>query len=308
MRHARWFAGLLFLFPALLLAQSQGRIKGLVKDTKGVPVAGAKVIVTCPEIVAFRQEKKTDEKGGFATLVVDATKRYLFHIEAPGFQPSEGLYKPLIGGQTLDIDFELVSLQELQQRQEQQMMDQPGIKEVREGKELLAAGKRAEARAKFEAATTLKPDLYLAWAEMGIMDLADKKPDTALAAAEKCLALQPNFTPCLALATNAAKEKGDTAAYERYLAAYKMANPSDPVVLFNEAAAALNRADDTTAKPLLEQVLEIDPGYADALFQLGMIYVRTGESAKAKELLQKFLEVAPQHKEAPTATEMMKYL
>jgi len=39
-----------------------------------------------------------------------------------------------------------------------------------------------------------------------------------------------------------------------------------------------------------------------------MIHVRAGESAKAKELLEKLLKVAPDYKDAPMATEMLKYL
>jgi Tfp pilus assembly protein PilF len=70
----------------------------------------------------------------------------------------------------------------------------------------------------------------------------------------------------------------------------------------------LNKGDDATAKPLLEKALEADPKYADAMFQLGMVYFRLGDTAKAKEMLQKFLATAPDHKEAPTATEMLKYM
>lgn len=54
--------------------------------------------------------------------------------------------------------------------------------------------------------------------------------------------------------------------------------------------------------------MQADPKYMNALFQLGMVYFRLGETPKAKETLKKFAEVAPKHKEAPTATEMLKYM
>jgi Tfp pilus assembly protein PilF len=44
------------------------------------------------------------------------------------------------------------------------------------------------------------------------------------------------------------------------------------------------------------------------MFHLGMVYFRLGDTAKAKEMLQRFLATAPNHKEAPTATEMLKYM
>lgn len=308
MTRARFYAGLLLLVPTLLFAQAQGRVKGVVTDTHGKAIPGAKVILTCPEIANFRRELIADAKGGFATLIVDATKVYLFHVEAEGFQAIEQIHKPLIGGQTLELKFELRSVQELQAEAQQKVMEQPGIKEAREGQELLEAGKTQEARAKFAQAVTAKPDLYVAWLMLGDVDQKAGKNDDALAAAEKCLAIKPEFPQCLALAMNAAQAKGDKAAYAKYGERYKAANPTDPTLYYNEAVGYLNRGDDAKAKPLLEKALEADPKYADAVFQLGMVYFRLGDTAKAKEALQKFIAMAPNHKEAPTAQEMLKYL
>lgn len=309
MRKLRYFfAFVLLVIPVLVFAQAQGRVRGTVLDSKGKPVVGAKAIVTCPEVATYRKEAKTDNRGVFSVLIVDATKMYLFHIEAPGYQPVEQVNKPLIGSQTLELSFTLMTVEEVQAEAQKQALEQPGIKELREGKDLLDAGKPAEARAKFLEAVRVKPDLHLAWLELGILDLNDGKVDDALKAAEKCLSLQPNFAHCLALAANAAKTKGDTASYDKYMAAYKVVNPTDPAVLFNEAAEKLNKGDDTGAKPLLEQALEINPEFAPALFELGMIHVRAGESAQAKELLQKLLTVAPDYKDAAMAKEMLNYL
>jgi tetratricopeptide (TPR) repeat protein len=308
MRIARFFAGALLLAPTLLFAQAQGRIKGLVTDAAGKPIAGAKIIMTCPEISNFRKELSTDEHGGFATLIVDATREYLFHVEAPGYQPVEQLKKPLIGGQTLEVTFTLASVQQLQAQAQQQALEAPGVKEVREGQELLDAGKKEEARAKFAEAVKARPDWYVPWLALGDLDQKAGRNDEAIAAAEKCLALKPELPQCLALAMNASLAKSDKAAYEKYEERYKIANPSDPAIFYNDAVAFLNKGDDAGAKPLLEKALEADPKYADAMFQLGMVYFRMGDTAKAKGMLQKFLEIAPNHKEAATAKEMLKYM
>ena len=309
MRLVRFLPGALVLVPTLLFAQAQGRIKGVVTDAAtGKRLAGAKVILTCPEISNFRRELVTDEKGGFATLIVDATKQYMFHVEAQGYQAVEQMNKPLIGGQTLELSFPLKSVQDAVSEAQQKVLEQPGIKEVREGQELLDAGKIDEARAKFAQAIALKPDLYVAWLMQGDIDQKAGRNDDAIVAGEKCLAVKPEFPQCLALLMNTAQAKGDKATYDKYAARYKAANPTDPTLYYNDAVTYLNKADDATAKPLLEKALEADPKYADAMFQLGMVYFRLGDSAKAKEMLQKFLATAPNHKEAPTATEMLKYL
>jgi tetratricopeptide (TPR) repeat protein len=309
MKTARSLAGAMLLVPSLLLAQAQGRIKGVVKDAStGKPIVGAKIVITCPEIVNFRKDLVSDDKGGYATLIVDATKQYLFHVEAQGYQPIEQMNKPKIGGQTAEFNFPLRSIQELQIQAQKQALEQPGLKQAREGQELLEAGKVAEARAKFAEAVAAKPDLYLAWLGLGDIDQKAGKNDDALAAAEKCLAIKADFPQCLALAMNATQAKGDKAAYQKYAERYKLANPSDPTLYYNEAVGYLNKGDDAKARPLLEKALEIDPKYADALFQVGMVYFRMGDTAKAKEVLQKFIELAPNHKEAPTAKEMLKYM
>jgi Tfp pilus assembly protein PilF len=308
MRIARLFAGALLLVPTLLLAQAQGRIKGMVTDAKGDPIVGAKVILTCPEILNFRKELTTDKRGGYATLIVDATKQYLFHVEAPGYQAIEQMKKPLTGGQTLEANFVLTSVQQLQAEAQEKALEAPGIKEVREGQELLEAGKNEEARAKFAEAVKLKPDLYVAWLGLGDLDQKAGHNDDALAAAEKCLAIKSELPQCLALAMNATLAKGDKAAYSKYAERYKAANPSDPTVYYNDAVGYLNKGDDASAKPLLEKALAADPKYGDAMFQLGMVYFRMGDTAKAKEMLHKFLETAPNHKEAATAKEMLKYM
>jgi len=291
------------LLPAALFAQAQGRIKGTVRDSKGNPVLNAKLIVTCPELTVYHQEPKISEKGTFSFLIVDATKKYLFHVEAPGFQSIEQLNKPLTGAQTLELEFILKNVQELQAASEP-----PGIAALREGKALLDRGQKEEARSKFIESATLQPDLYVAWLQLATLDLEAGRNTEALAEAEKCLAASPNYAACLAIAANAAKAKGDNVLFDRYMAAYKTANPSDPAVFYNDAVAFLNKGDDAQARPLLEKALEVDANYADALYQLGMVHVRGGDSAKAKELLKKFLEVAPNHQEAPTASEMLKYL
>jgi Tfp pilus assembly protein PilF len=279
-----------------------------VVDGKGNPIPNAKVVVTCPEITTYKKELSADKRGVFTVLVVDATKQYLFHVEAPGFQAIEQLNKPLIGGMTLEVMFTLKSIQQVEQESLQQALEQPGIKQLREGRDLLEAGNKVEARAKFAEAVSIKPDLHLGWLEMALLDMEAGKNDDALAEVEKCLVASPNFAACLAAGANAAKAKGDTALFDKYMTAYMTANPSDPAVPYNEAVTYLNQGDDTKAKPLLEQALAADPAYPDALFQLGMVYLRAGDSAKSKELLNKFLEAAPEHKEAASAREMLKYL
>jgi Tfp pilus assembly protein PilF len=308
MKHVRVLIGTLMFVPSLVLAQAQGRVKGIVSDTSGKPIVGATIKITCPEITNFVRSLTSNAEGEFATIIADGTKQYLFHVEAGGYQPVENMVKPLIGGQTLERNFSLTSVKEIQDKLDKEAMEQPGIRDQREAFEILKTGKKAEARAKFETAVAAMPELYISWLELGKMDIEAGNHKAAIEKVDSCLAASFNFPACLALGLNAARALGDKALIEKYESAYKLANPTDPTIAYNEAVEYLNKGDDAKARPLLEQALQADPNYGDALFQLGMVYFRLGEAAKAKETLQKFLEVAPTHKEAPTATEMLKYM
>ena len=309
MSKARWIAGTFLLVPSFLLAQgAQGRVKGAITDAKSKqPIKGAKITVTCPEIPKLHREVTSDDKGIWAVAVVDATKQYTFHVAAAGSQEAEQIAKPIIG-QTLELDFPLNNIADLQAAEQQKQFEAPGIKEFREGQELAEAGKTAEARAKYAEAVAAKPDLYAAWEAMGDIDQKAGKNDDALAAVEKCLAVKPDFAPCLALGMNAAQAKKDTSLYQKYAAAYKNANPADPVVYYNEAVPLLNKGDFAGARTKLEKALEADPNYAEALYQLGIACSSLGDYPKAKESLEKFLKVAPNHKEAATAKEMLDWV
>lgn len=308
MRHVLLIGAAALLLPSLLLAQAQGRVKGIVHDSKGNPIADAKVIITCPEITNFRKELTTDKEGVFVTLIVDATQRYLFHVEAAGYQPVERVEKPLIGGQTLEIEFTLMTLKQAQEEAKQEMLEQPGYKELNEGRELLNDGKRAEAREKFAAAVAAKPDLQPAWQQLAFMDLQDGKSAEALKEAEKCLELAPNYAPCLAVAVNSAQATGNKELYEKYLAAYKLANPSDPAMMFNDVIPLLNQGDYAKAEPLLKDILNVDPDYPEALYQMGIIYVNKGDYPTAMKYLEHFVKVAPDDKDAGTAKGMIDWL
>jgi tetratricopeptide (TPR) repeat protein len=84
--------------------------------------------------------------------------------------------------------------------------------------------------------------------------------------------------------------------------------PANPPALFNDAAKLINEGNDKEAEPLLKRACEADPAFAQAHYELGMVYVRTGNAAGAKEHLQKYLELEPSGKDAPVAKEMLKYV
>ena len=70
----------------------------------------------------------------------------------------------------------------------------------------------------------------------------------------------------------------------------------------------MNLGKSTEAKTVFENLLSLDENYADAYYQLGIIYLGLGNSAMAKELLQRFIDMDPENKNASIAKEILKHL
>ncbi len=176
---------------------------------------------------------------------------------------------------------------------------------------LLDQDKKTEARAKLVEATVGDAKLHLAWLRAWPTSTYEAgRLDDAMAEAEKCLAVKPNFTACLAVAAQCLQGEAATPPrFESYLAAYKTANPERPGDLYNDAVAYLNKGDDAAAKPILEKILEIDPEVRRRPFPArhGLPALRR-ERRRPRSCCTSSSRWRPTHRDAPTATEMLKYL
>jgi tetratricopeptide (TPR) repeat protein len=292
----------------LVFAGAQARIEGHVTDSKGNPVANAEITITSPEVSSFHRVVTADEGGVFKFLILDATRHYLFHVAAPGFQPQERPFKVAAGSTDNVFEFTLNSLQEAAAQGTVDILEQPGYKEMEEARKLYNAGDKEAALAKFKEAAAAKPDLVPALAAIAELSYVAGDYQAAIDGAEKCLEQDDESLECLAIAANAAQSIGDNEAYAGYMARYKGLNPEDPTILYNSAAEFLNKMDDDGARPLLEKCLEADPDFPQCNFEYGMLLLRTGDMEGAKSHLEKYLEVAPDGPDAATAQETIKYL
>jgi len=298
----------LCLVATAAIAGPQARIKGTVVDSEGNALPDAVITITCPESPSFERIIKPDEKGHFKALILDATRKYIFHVKAEGFILHEEEFKVPVGTMDNDFPFTLKTLKEQSVLTQLDLKEQPGYKQLGEGRELFDAGKTAEAVAKYEEAVALVPDLLPGW--MALIEVANTGDDSAyqLELAEKCLEIDDEALNCLAVAANAAKALGQMEKSEGYLLLYQELNPNDPTTMYNTAVEFLNKLDDEKARPLLEQCLEADADFGQCIFQLGMILLRSGDMEGAKKHLEHYLAVDPEGSEAATARDVLKYL
>ena len=298
----------LLVISTMVHAGTQAKIEGRVTDLTGTPIAAATITITTAEVSTFQKIVTTDENGKFQTLILDATRTYNFLVEAEGFQAEKSPFKVGAGSTDNFFNFKLQSRGQAAAAREAQKLEEPGYKELRAGRDLLATGDKEAARAMFAKAIAAKPDLQEAHVRFTELTYDAGDMEGALTAARDCLDRAPELLQCLAIAINASGEIGDETTRSEYMALYQKLNPDDPTILFNEAAVFLNNLDDEGARPLLEKCLAAAPDYPECNFEYGMLLLRTGDMEGAKTHLQKYLDIAPNGPLAATAEETIKYL
>jgi tetratricopeptide (TPR) repeat protein len=287
-------------------AGAEGRMAGKVIDavTKA-PIPGATITVTSVKGAgrSFTQKYTAEKDGAYAIFLLDATIKYDFLIEAPGYQPRTMPAQKLQLGQTTKYDIEMPPAAAAAPTTKAAAPD-PAVAAYNAGAALANEGKVDEAIAKIEEAMKLRSDLPAGPSALAHLYLRAKNYPKAIENATKALAIDADDADMNSILHESYTATGDKAK----AAEYKAKLPANPGALFNDAAKAINAQHDDQAEPLLRQAIAADAKFARAYYELGMLYVRAGKNADAKSNLQKYLELDPTGKDAPTAKEMLNYV
>ena len=78
--------------------------------------------------------------------------------------------------------------------------------------------------------------------------------------------------------------------------------------LYNYGVCLFNTGKSQQAETVYKKLIEIDSSYADAYYQLGMVYLGLAKNQEAKSALTKFIQLDPNNPNAATAKEILKSL
>jgi tetratricopeptide (TPR) repeat protein len=288
-------------------ALGEARMQGKITDAAThKPIPNAVIIIDATSGHKVHNEFKTDKDGVYRFLILDGTLTYKFTYKAEGYAPVEYTFKPTLG----DVNTKDVTMAPgsaggaVAGAAPVAAKANPGVAAYNEAAALANDGKVPEAIAKLEEAVTAKPDLTAGYEALAKLYLRSKNYDKAIDRANKALEIDTDNQDMFSVLADSYTAKGDKIK----AAEYRKKLPADASAMFNEAARLINTGKDGEAEPLLKGAIAANDKFAQAYYELGMLYVRTQKNADAKTNLQKYLELEPTGKDAATAKEMLNYV
>jgi tetratricopeptide (TPR) repeat protein len=318
MKSALRLPAALFLGLAVIastaIAGTQGRITGKVTDSAGNPLEGVNVTLTTAAIKNFKVTTKTSKDGRYGSIVNDATINYHMRFEKDGYVAAD-----------LDKKFSTIEITTVDQKLVKQgEAGTPGAARAaaaaapagpspsgqaavayNEAVDLLNAGDKAGAEAKFLEAVGKNPDLPQGWNALASISYDKKDWAKVLQYGEKATDLDPSLTNLYGLMADAAAKTGDKAKAAEMRKKFEEANPDTPEMLYNKGIDAYNKRNSKQAEEYLEKAVTAKPDFALAHYYLGLAAMNNKKNAVAREHLQKYLDLEPNGSEAATAKELL---
>jgi superkiller protein 3 len=150
-----------------------------------------------------------------------------------------------------------------------------------------------DARAAYEKAVQLNPELYQAQANLGLLLFAMKDFPGALPHLQKAVALKPgNARPHVDLGV-ALEADGQTSAAETELRQALQLDPKLEAAAYRLGKLELDEKQYRAAAGDFEKVLVLNPGHAEAEMGLASAYEGVGQSADAEQHFENYLKLRP---------------
>jgi tetratricopeptide (TPR) repeat protein len=307
-RHA-WLAGcasLLVLAMALpASAQSTGMVRGVVKDTSGKAVEGAKINIDA-EANNRHFDTKSDKKGEFVQIGLPPGAYKITAEKDKLMSPPSNITVRIAAAAPVTLVIGAgggASPEAAAKNAELKKTFEEGVAASR-------AGNHDAAIASFTHAAELNTGCYDCYYNIAFSESQKKDYDKAEAAYKKAIEIKPDYAEAysgLATVYNQARKFDEAAAASAKAmelsgsGAAGAAGGGNADAMFNQGVILWNAGKIAEAKKQFEGAIAANPNHAESHYQLGMALVNEGNLAGATTEFETYLKLAPTGPNAATA-------
>ena len=287
-----------------------GRVKGVVNNESGQPIAGAAVTLTWTDASESSTSKGpktrlTDKKGRWSFIgLIDGI--WTVAVEADGYIPFEDqttIYAQ--GAETLRLEMKPIPQEQIEAERLQAVNET-----LQRGNELAEAGDHQGARGEYARAlpeldAERQPDVLAAIANTYIQE---GDLDSGVAELERALALDEGHAYSLRLMVAVLASQGRDDEAEQYLERLPDESSLDTNTKLNLGIMRYNEGELDEAREIFDEVIAAAPERADAYYYSGLVHLNQEKHALATERLRKYVELAPEGSHAAEARDFLEYL
>jgi tetratricopeptide (TPR) repeat protein len=294
------FVCLMFSFTALAQDyKGKGRVKGLVTDEQGNPLAGVKVkLYSVRASQAFTVE--TDKDGIWHGNWI-RNGSWNVDFEKLGYAPKKISMQISEFAKNPDIEVALKKVEGL-------IISKELEEQLIKGNELFGQESYDEARAVFEKMLEENPAAYVVNQNIGNCYFRQEKYELAVEYYKKVLEKDDENTSVLLGIGNSFANMGENETALEWYGKIGFEKLDDPTVLYNIGTSLYNMAKYDEALKYYERSVEIQVDFLDGLYQLGLVYLTTGNNENAIIQFEKYLELDSESGRADQVRGFLDYL
>jgi tetratricopeptide (TPR) repeat protein len=276
-------------------AQSTGMVKGKVVDGKGQPIVDAKITIDAKDGITRTVVTKTNKKGEYTQIgLAPGNYKLTAEKDKSGSQAFDGRVRL---GDVLEVNFKLDGTSAAGPSKEDIAKSAAVKKLFDDGVAASRGGDNDTAVAKFAEATTLMPNCFDCFYNMGYAYAQKKDYAKSEEAYKKSIDLKPDYMDAyngLAQIYNAQKKFDEAMAISQKAASLAAASGTGGAdALYNVGVTAWNNGKAEDAKKAFEDAIKADPKHANSHYQLAMCLINLGKLPEAAAEFELYLQIAP---------------
>ena len=294
----------------------KARVDGTVKNDKGEPLAGCKVMMRWGRSGHTGPDLVTDAKGRFAIFGL-AGGPWDVDFEADGYKPKKINVTLAEGSRNdpINVQLEAAPKVEAPAANVAPQISVGGKKISKETADAIEAGNAAmgaqnwsAARESYLKAVAELPDNAPLLERIAATYLADGKTDDALRYAHQAADKDPSDAGAWKMVAELELQKGNLEAGRAALDKVPVDKITDPQPYFNIGVLLVNKKQWTEAMAAFDRAIAIKADDASAYYYRGLCHMQLKQNAEAKADLRKALDPEPFGSDAKDIQDLLKSL